>query len=120
MGVATTPSARPKANATSGDMRPEGSGRLRVRSIRPSRSRSHHMLRALAEPTMRAVPTSDSSSRAVGTRPGARQAPAAPVSITRRVMRGLVSVTRSRTTGTPRERGRASTRISVLATEGII
>ena len=81
------------------------------------------MFSALAEPTMSAVPASESSSVRTATCPGARQAPAAPVTRTMAVIRGLVSATRSRISPmreAPRERGwawpGASTKISVLAT----
>ena len=81
----------PKTSAELGSSSPEGSGRVRVRAIRPSVSRSHHMFRALAAPTAMAVPRI--AARTVGTdlMPGASQMP--PTVITRhiRVTDGLVS-----------------------------
>ena len=62
IGTETTASARPKPRATSGERRPAGRGRLRVRAMRASMSRSHHMFSAFAEPTMSAVPASERAS----------------------------------------------------------
>ena len=95
-----------------------------MRVISASTSRSHHMFSALAAATMSAVPASESSSRAVATCPGARQAPAAPVQQHERGDAGLRERDEiARTTG---QAGRGSAggrsalrrRFSVLATLG--
>ena len=56
----TTPVAEknsPNNNASSGCIRRAGSGRVRVRFINASRSRSHHWFSAAAPPAQSAVPT---------------------------------------------------------------
>src|SRR5262249_22446991 len=71
-------SSRPNVNTSDGDNRPAGSGRLRVRSIRASVSRSSHWLRALAPDATRAVPRTALNSSSNGTFGRAAYTPPAP------------------------------------------
>src|SRR5690606_14457569 len=77
------------------------SGRARVRAIRPSRSRSIHWFSELAPAAERAVPATHPvarirSSVAVQLRPKAAKAnPTPDVTVTKRVIRGLVVSTRA-------------------------
>src|SRR5215831_21021576 len=97
---------RPKPSATPGSIRPAGSGRLRVRAMRPSRSRSMKQLRAFAAPTVPAVPRSVATHLANDSSPGASHIPPARVQSTRLESRGLVSETRSASGDTGLERAR--------------
>ena len=70
MGSAKIGTASPRARATKGSTRPDGSGRSRVRRIRASTSRSSQQLRAFAAPTTAAVPRIAIAARAGADRPG--------------------------------------------------
>ena len=117
-GTETAPSAMPNASASPAGSRPVGRGRLRVRTMKPSLTRSRYMLSVFAAPTTRAVPITAAARRApsaivrgnaggfggVSAPPNvtsrrdawwASQMPPSIVTTTMSVMRGLVSVTRS-------------------------
>ncbi len=98
-GTAMNAKAIPNASATLGSMRPAGSGRLRVRAMRQSISRSRYMLRVFAAPTIIAVPNSNGSHTSSATTPGASDAPPAVVSSAKVMMRGFMRASRSDAAG---------------------
>ena len=84
-------STTPKVSASSAFSRPPGIGRLRVRSMTASMSRSYHMLMAPAAPAPMAM-HSTAISDSTGCRcPGATARPTAPVNTTSDITRGLSS-----------------------------
>ena len=85
------PSAHPNTSATSRDRRPDGSGRAFVRSINASTSCSRYMFSALAEATIRHVPTIVQASEGKTKSPGAKAAPSQVVTKTRRETPGFVN-----------------------------
>ena len=95
-GIEIAPRASPNASASRGLSRPAGRGRVAVRSIFASTSRSHHMLSAFAEPVIRPIAKSAPIARTQPICEGARRSPPVAVSITIAVIRGLASARRSR------------------------
>jgi len=81
--------------AGAGSSRRVGSGRVRVRRIRASLSRSMISLKAAAPPATRAVPTMVWKSTAGSIRSAARKKPAPVDATTRRFSRGLARATKS-------------------------
>ena len=88
-------STSPNSSARGGATRPDTSGRLAVRPpMRASMSRSSRWLSALAPPEASAPPTSSAASLGrSGTPRAPANMPAAAVSRSRLMMRGLVRVT---------------------------
>ncbi len=89
----------PKPSAAPGSMRPAGIGRLRVRRITASMSRSYHMLIAPHAPAATAM-HSTAVNASTGCRwPGATSRPISPVNTTSVITRGFSSAIQSRTLG---------------------
>src|SRR4051794_6568596 len=72
-------------------------GRVAVRFIRASMSRSYHMLMAPAAPAPSAMQSTAAMAKAGARWPGATISPTIPVSTTSEMTRGFSSVTQSRT-----------------------
>ena len=92
--VPTTPSVTPKQNTSARDSRRAGSGRLRVRRMRPSEDDSSHWFSADAPDATSAVPKTAWNRIASGhAGDAARRTPAPTVNRTRTEMRGFVRAT---------------------------
>ena len=87
--TAKTDRITPKARALSGSTRPAGMGRLRVRAITASISRSYHMLIAPEAPAPTAMQITASAAITGWIGPGARYRPTRPVSTTSDMTRGF-------------------------------
>ena len=91
--VAAAVRTTPKASAFSGATRPRGIGRLRVRFITASMSRSYHMLIAPAAPAATATHRIAVAARIGWMVPGAATSPAKAVKTTSDMTRGFSSAT---------------------------
>ena len=89
--TAATPNTTPKDSASSGATRPVGTGRLRVRSITLSMSRSYHMLIAPEAPAAMAMHRTATAARSGCKWPGAAIKPASPVNTTSDMTRGFIN-----------------------------
>ena len=91
-----TPSPMPNISASLGVTLPAGMGRVRVRFMIWSMSRSKYMFSALAEPDAMAVPSTVVTTKpGEGISPGMTNNVRKPVTRTRSIMVGLVSARKS-------------------------
>ena len=84
-----TASTAPKPSASPGAIRPAGSGRVRVRAITASMSRSYHMLMAPEAPAPMAMHKTATAARNGWMWPGATASPTKPVNTTSDITRGF-------------------------------
>ena len=91
MPTAPADNRMPKASASSGSMRPCGSGRARVRSITASISRSYHMFTAPDAPAPAAMHSTATAASNGCSEPGAIAMPTSPVNTTSDMTRGFSS-----------------------------
>ena len=82
-------SSTPSPSASSGATRPAGSGRLAVRFIKASRSRSYHMLMAPAAPEPSAIASTARKASNGWMCAGAISRPTRPVNTTSDMTRGF-------------------------------
>ena len=85
------PSIAPKSRASSGAMRPRGTGREAVRAIAASISASNHILSAPAAPAPTAMQISAAMASTGCIEPGAATRPTKAVNTTRNITRGFIN-----------------------------
>jgi hypothetical protein len=91
--IEPAPRMAPKSRASSGAMRPRGTGRAAVRALAASISASNHMLSAPAAPAPTAMQISAAMASTGCMVPGAATRPTKAVNTTRNITRGFISAT---------------------------